>query len=282
MRRGVLQKKLTVALPYVAVIPFLLFIIFPFLWMVLTSFRTSSEIYSMSPNPFRLTKITLEHYIFLFETTLFTRWYINTLLVAGTTTIISVCASLLAGYSLARLRFRGSRVIGMGVFFAYLVPASLLFIPLSVILGRLDLLDNLLSLILTYPTFMIPFCTWLLMGYFANIPKDIEEAALVDGASRLQTLLRVVFPAALPGIVASTIFSFLASWGHLLYAVAFTSRAENNVLTNALVTSLIRGDVYYYGSLMAGAVMVAIPVVVLFSFILDYYVQGLTQGATKF
>ena len=250
--------------------------------MVITSFRISSEIYSLQPNTFIIETVTLEHYRFLFKTTQFLTWYRNTLIVAGVTTFVSVTVSLLAGYSLARLRFKGSRTMGMGIFFTYLIPPSLLFIPLSTILGRMDMIDSIFALFFTYPTFMIPFCTWLLMGYFANIPKDIEEAALVDGATRLQTLIKIVFPAARPGIVAAIIFSFLASWGHLLYATAFTSRDSNKVLTTAVVTSLIRGDVYYYGSLMAGAVLTCVPVVILFSFILDNYVAGLTQGATKY
>lgn len=282
MRIGKFRKRFVTVLPYIAFIPFFIFIVFPFAWMVLTSFKTTAEIYSFSPNPFKISTFTLDRYKFLFTKTLFVRWYLNTLYVASTTTVISVFVSLLAGYSLARIRFKGAKTIGMAVFFTYLVPPSLLFISLSWVLGRLNLTDSPLALILTYPTFMIPFCTWLLMGYFANIPKEIEEAALVDGASRLQTLVRIVLPSAMPGIIASTIFSFLVAWGHLLYAVAFTSRDTNKVLTTALVTSLIRGDVYFYGELMAGAVMVAVPVIIMFSFILDYYVQGLTQGATKY
>lgn len=277
-----IRKNLITAIPYIAAVPFLVFIVFPFLWMVITSFRIPEEIYSLSPNPFRITKLTFQHYKFLFETTQFTTWYRNTLVVTTTTTVLSVSVSLLAGYSLARLKFTGAHAMGMGIFFTYLVPPSLLFIPLFIILSRLQLHDTPYALILTYPTFMIPFCTWLLMGYFANIPRDIEDAAMVDGATRLQVLTKVVFPAAKPGIIAAIIFSFLASWGHLLYASAFVSKNSNKVLTSAVVTSLIRGDVYYYGSLMAGAVLTSVPVIILFSFILDHYVAGLTQGATKY
>ncbi len=276
------RKTLITIIPYIAVIPFLIFIVFPYAWMVITSFRIPEEIYSLSSNPFYITKMTFEHYKFLFQTTQFTTWYRNSVLVTTITTVLSVSVSLLAGYSLARLKFRGARTIGMGIFFTYLVPPSLLFIPLFIILGKLRLLDTHYALILSYPTFMIPFCTWLLMGYFANIPRAIEDAAMVDGATRLQVLFKVVFPAAKPGIIAAIIFSFLTSWGHLLYASAFISKNSNKVLTSAVVTSLIRGDVYYYGPLMAAAVLTSVPVIILFSFILDNYVAGLTQGATKY
>jgi len=276
------QRSLRIAVPYIVVIPFLIFIVFPFLWMVITSFRIPSEIYTLSPNPFHITTVTLQHYRYLFKETLFAVWYRNSLIIATVTTTLSVGVSLLAGYSLARLRFRGSRAMGVGIFFTYLIPPTLLFIPLAIILNRLNLLDTLYSLIFSYPTFMIPFCTWLLMGYFASIPRNIEEAAMVDGATRLQVLFKVVFPIARPGIIATVIFSFLTAWGHLLYASAFTSRSEVKVLTTGVVTNLIRGDTYYYGSLMAGAVLTAVPVVIMFSFILDNYVAGLTKGATKY
>jgi multiple sugar transport system permease protein len=196
-------------------------------------------------------------------------------------TAISVIISTAAAYGLVRIPFRGSAAFSIGIFVTYLVPPTLLFIPLSRVVTALGLSDSRLSLIVTYPTFIVPFCTWLLMSYFATIPKELEECAIVDGATRWQALVKIVLPVALPGVVTATLFSFTLAWGELIYAMTFIASGPYKTLTAGAVADLIRGDVFYWGPLMAGALLASIPVVIAYGFLMDYYVSGLVTGATK-
>jgi multiple sugar transport system permease protein len=195
-------------------------------------------------------------------------------------TFISLVCSVLAAYAIERLRFKGSRGIGMAIFLAYLVPPSILFIPLAAMIYKLQLYDTRLALILTYPTFLIPFCTWLLMGYFKSIPFELEECALIDGASRLQILTKIILPLAVPGMISAGIFSFTLSWNEFIYALTFVSSSEVKTVPVGVITELIEGDVYHWGALMAGALLGSLPVAVLYSFFVEYYVSGMT-GAVK-
>jgi len=195
-------------------------------------------------------------------------------------TFLSLFAAVLAAYAIERLRFYGSRQVGLAIFFAYLVPPSILFIPLSLIVFKLGLFDSVWALILTYPTFLIPFCTWLLMGYFRTIPYELEECALIDGATRWQILIKIMLPLAVPGLISAGIFAFTLSWNEFIYALTFISSSENKTVPVAVVTELVEGDVYHWGSLMAGALLGSLPVAVLYSFFVEYYVSGMT-GAVK-
>jgi multiple sugar transport system permease protein len=192
-----------------------------------------------------------------------------------------MAVSILAAYSLARMRFLGSATLATGVFLTYLVPETLLFIPLFKIVGGLHLLNSYWSLVLVYPTIAVPFCTWILIGYFSSIPRELDEAALIDGCNHLQMLIKVFIPVALPGIIAAIIFAFTVAWAQFLYPLAFLYSEDQLVLTVGTVTTLIRGDVYHWGGLMAGALLAAAPPVILYAFLMDYYIAGLTSGATK-
>ncbi len=254
--------------------------LFPFYWMFITSVRPDEELYSVDVSPFYTLHPTLTHFRFLFHESFFGHWLWNTLFVAVLSTAISLFCGILAGYALARLRFRGATTMGIGIFITYLVPPTLLFIPLVAVVGAFHLLDSVWSLILTYPTFLIPFCTWLLMGYFKTIPREIEECARIDGASRIQTMVRIVLPSAMPGILSAGIFAFTLSANEFLYALVFLSSPQQKTVPVGVVSELIRGDVFFWGPLMAGALLGSIPVAIIYSFFVDYYVQGMT-GAVK-
>src|SRR2546428_1805365 len=206
---------------YIPLLLLLLVTLFPFCWMAVTSFKSASELFDFSVSPLWVRDPTLAWYQHLFTQTNFPRWALNTAIVAIVSTLISLFCSVLAGYSLARLRYRGADSIGWGIFVTYLVPPTLLFLPLTFVIPEPHLFNNLWALILTYPTFLIPFCTWMLMGFFQGIPRELEEAALVDGASRLQAMVRIVIPLALPGILSAGMFAFTLSWGEFLYALVF-------------------------------------------------------------
>lgn len=267
---------------YLALIPFVLFLLFPFYWMLVTSLKTDQELYNPGSIPLLVQKgITLDHYTFLFTETNFITWFLNSTIVAILVTAFSVTISVLAAYSLARLRFRGSNFFGMGIFVTYLVPPTLLFIPLSRVISFLNLTDTIWALVIAYPTFAIPFSTWLLMGYFRTIPRELEECAMVDGATRLQALIRIVLPVAIPGITTAALFTFTLSWGEFIYALSFIAQSAHRTLPVGVVAELRRGDVFFWGSLMAGALIASIPVVIAYSFFTDYFVSGLTAGATK-
>jgi len=266
---------------YIPLFMFLVLILFPFYWMTIASIKPDQELYTVRMSPFIVRNPTASHWLFLFGETLFARWSINTFLIATASTLISLTCGVLAGYSLARLRFAGSTAIGVSIFVTYLVPPTLLFIPLSRVIATLGLMDNPLALILSYPTILVPFCTWLLMGYFKTIPKELEECARIDGATRFQAFYRIILPLATPGILSAGIFAFTLSWNEFLFALVFLSTPEYKTLSVGVVSELIRGDTFYWGPLMAGALFGSIPVAIVYSFFVEYYVAGLTGGAVK-
>ena len=265
---------------YVPLAVFLFVLLFPFYWMVITTLKPNEELLSREGNPFWVIHPTLAHIKKLLFETAYPDWLWNTMLVSAVSTALSLVCSVLAAYAIERLRFRGARYFGMAIFLAYLVPPSILFIPLATMVYTLGLFDTRLALILTYPTFLIPFCTWLLMGYFKSIPLELEECALIDGASRWQILWRIVLPLAVPGLISAGIFAFTLSWNEFIYALTFVSSSEVKTVPVGVVTELVEGDVYHWGSLMAGALFGALPVALLYSFFVEYYVSGLT-GAVK-
>jgi multiple sugar transport system permease protein len=271
------RRIVTVWLPLTV---FLIVLLFPFYWMVITTFKPDAELLSREGNPFWVHNPTLAHIKKLLFDTAYPDWLWNTMLVSVVSTFLSIVCSVLAAYAIERLRFRGSRYVGVTIFMAYLVPPSILFIPLAAMVYKLDLFDTRLALILTYPTFLIPFCTWLLMGYFKSIPYELEECALIDGASRWQILVRIILPLAVPGLISAGIFAFTLSWNEFIYALTFISSSEVKTVPVGVVTELVEGDVYHWGSLMAGALFGSLPVAALYSFFVEYYVSGLT-GAVK-
>ena len=267
---------------YVNIVPFVCFALFPFYYMVITSLKSDTELYNLKAVPFLVqTGVITDHYRYLFFKTEFWTWMKNSLIISVTATGVSLVIATLAGYSLARLRYRGVGSFGTAVFITYLVPPTLLFLPLSQVVVWLGISDTIWALIVTYPTFLVPFSTWLLMGYFRTIPREVEECALVDGASRMQTLRKIVLPMAIPGIVCVTLFGFTLTWNEFTYALTFVSQTAHKTAVVGVTADLIRGDIFYWGSLMAGAVVASLPIVVIYVWFLDYYVSGLTAGAVK-
>src|SRR3954464_15352294 len=259
---------------------FVFVLLFPFYWMATTALKPNAELLSREGNPFWVAKPTLDHFRHLIFETPYPEWMWNTIVVTVIATFTSLACSVLAAYAIERLRFRGSKPAGLAIFLAYLVPPSILFIPLAAIVFKLGLFDTRWALILTYPTFLIPFCTWLLMGYFRSIPYELEECALIDGATRLQILVRIVLPLAVPGLISAGIFAFTLSWNEFIYALTFIQSSENKTVPVGVLTELVRSDVYEWGALMAGALFGSLPVVILYSFFVDYYVSSMT-GAVK-
>jgi multiple sugar transport system permease protein len=265
---------------YVPLTVFVVVLLFPFYWMTMTAFKPDAELLSRDTNPFWIVSPTIEHFVKLLLHTSYPQWMWNTLVVSVLSTCGSLVASVLAAYAIERLRFRGAKIVGLAIFFAYLVPPSILFIPLATIVVNLGLFDTRWALILTYPTFLIPFCTWLLMGYFRSIPYELEECALIDGATRWQILVKIVLPLAVPGLISAGIFAFTLSWNEFIYALTFISSSEVKTVPVGVVTELVEGDIYHWGPLMAGALLGSFPVAILYSFFVEYYVSGLT-GAVK-
>ncbi len=258
----------------------MILLLFPFYWMLITSFKPDPELYDVRLDPLLIQHPTLAQIRHLLSQTHYVRWLYNTMFIAVFATLISLVASLLAAYGIQRLQFRGSGSLGVAIFLSYLVPPTILFIPLAHIIFSLRLWDTPWSLILTYPTFLIPFCTWLLMGYFKTFPKELEECAMIDGATRIGILIRIVVPLSIPGILSCGIFSFTLSWNEYLYALVFLSDTLQKTVPVGVTTELIRGDVYSWGPLMAGALLGSVPVALVYSFFVEYYVTGLT-GALK-
>jgi len=276
------RKKMSVKLSYIALIPYLIFFLFPLYWMLITSFKTDTEITSLKGIPLIIqSKPTLAHYKMILFKTRFLTWFKNSVIIVGVVTVITMVVSIFAAYAISRLRFFGSRYFGVGVFCTYLVPPALLFIPFYKVVGILGLLNTKWCLLFLYPTLTVPFCTWILIGYFTAIPRALDEAAFVDGATYIQMLTKVFLPVAAPGLIAATLFAFGVSWAQFLYPLAYIYREHEMVLTNGIYTTLIRGDVYFWGELMGGALLASIPVVVVFAFLMDYYVAGLTRGTIK-
>ncbi|HXD41881.1 MAG TPA: carbohydrate ABC transporter permease [Ramlibacter sp.] len=265
---------------YIPLAIFVFVMLFPFYWMGITAFKPDQELISREGNPFLVAAPTLAHFKKLIFDTSYPDWLWNTILVSVVSTFASLAAAVLAAYAIERLRFQGARQVGLSIFLAYLVPPSILFIPLAHLVFQLGLFDTRWALILTYPTFLIPFCTWLLMGYFRTIPYELEECALIDGATRFQILWKIILPLSVPGLISAGIFAFTLSWNEFIYALTFVSSSEVKTVSVAVVTELVEGDVYHWGPLMAGALLGSLPVAVIYSFFVEYYVSGMT-GAVK-
>jgi multiple sugar transport system permease protein len=255
----------------------------PVYWMIITTFKPDQDLYNLKAFPlfFNEHGITFDHLALLFNRTGFKTWLLNTFIVSVAVVLITLGVSIPAGYALARLRFRGAEPLTIGIFMTYLVPTTLLFLPLVKVIAAIGLFDKLGSLILAYPTFTIPFCTWLMAGFFKTIPIEIEEAAMVDGCSRIGAIVRIILPLSLAGMLTVGIFAFTLSMQDFIYALTFVSSSDQKVVNIGVVTELIRGDVFFWGSLMAGALIAGIPVAILYSFFLDYFVRGITGGAVK-
>ena len=262
-----------------AIIIFVL--LFPFYWMALTAIKPDEQLLDLETySPFWTWNPTFKHiYKLLFQSN-YPRWLWNTMYVASAATALSLFASVLAAYAIVRLRFRGAELVGGLIFLAYLVPPSILFIPLASIIYQYGLIDSPLSLILVYPTILIPFSTWLLMGYFKSIPFELEECALIDGASRWQILTKIVLPLAIPGLISAFIFSFTLCWNEFIYALTFISTTANKTVPVAIVNEFVDGDIYRWGALMAGALVGSLPLVILYTFFVEHYVSAMT-GAVK-
>jgi len=263
---------------------FILGLLFPFYWMLVTTLKPDGELYRPWNHPlyspFWTSAPTLDHVKSLLLETLFGTWMWNTMLIALAATLISLFCGVIAGYALSRLRFRWAGLLGTAIFVTYLVPQTLLFIPLAEIIRDYNIGDTPWALILTYPTFLIPFCTWLMMGYFKTIPKELEECARIDGATRWQAMVYIILPIALPGILSAGIFAFTLSWNEFIYALVFLSSPEQKTVPVGVTSELIRGDVFFWGSLMAGALLGSIPVAFVYSFFVEHYVAGMT-GSVK-
>ncbi|MEZ5805085.1 MAG: carbohydrate ABC transporter permease [Rhizobiaceae bacterium] len=266
---------------YLPLAIFVFVLLFPFYWMAITAVKPNEQMTNFNDySPFWVINPTLEHIRYLLFDTSYPGWLLNTVLISVAATFLSLLAAVFAAYAIERLRFSGSRQVGLAIFLAYLVPPSILFIPLSVMVFNLGLYDTPFALILTYPTFLVPFCTWLLMGYFRSIPFELEECALIDGASRWQILTKIILPLSVPGLISAGIFAFTLSWNEFIYALTFIQSSENKTVPVGVLTELVRSDVYEWGALMAGALIGSLPVVILYSFFVDYYVSSMT-GAVK-
>jgi multiple sugar transport system permease protein len=265
-----------------ALTPFVIFAAFPVYWMLLTAFKQVNDLYNLQNNPilFHLAP-TLDQVRYLLESTPYITWFINTVEVGGLVVAVTLLISVPAAYVLARSSFPGSTTLGIGIFLTYLVPPTLLFLPLSQLVVGLGLINTKWALVLVYPTFTIPFCTWLLMGFFKSVPREITEAARVDGCSRLGALFRVVLPVSVPGLLTIVIFAFTLVMQDYVYGLTFVSSSDQKLITLGVVTDLVRGDVFFWGSLMAGALIIAIPVAIVYNIFLDQFVQGITGGALK-
>jgi len=265
-----------------AVAFFVILTAFPFYWMVITSLKENSDLYSVENIPFWFNEApTLEHYRYLFEQTMFVRWLINSLVIGVCVVAITLLTAVPAGYSLARLGGRKGEALGIGIFLTYLVPPTLLFLPLSRIVAELGLQNSMWSLVLVYPTFTIPFCTWLLMGFFKALPREIEEAAIVDGCSLFGAFIKMAIPLSLPAILTVVIFTFTLTLQEFVYALTFVSSTAQKPITLGVTTDLVRGDIFFWGEIMAGALLASIPVAIADNLFLDRFISGITGGAVK-
>ena len=275
------ERRWALIWAYISLIFSAIILLTPPVYMLITSLKTSAEIADQKGNPWIVRNPTLENYWELITNSLFQGFFINSVIVTVVVVALTMVISILAAFALARMRFWGSQVLATGVFLTYLVPDTLLFIPLYQIVGGLGLLNSIWGLVLVYPTLTVPFCTWIMIGYFASIPKELDEAALIDGATWPQMLLKIFVPVALPGIIAATIFAFTVSWAAFVYPTAFITTPDQMPLTIGVVSQLVRGDVFVWGQITAGALLAALPPVIVYAFLMDYYIAGLTAGATK-
>jgi multiple sugar transport system permease protein len=261
---------------------FVILAAFPFYWMVITAFKSNSDLYDVTNVPFWFNEPpTLEHLTYLFKETLFGRWLLNSLIIGVCVTVITLVTAVPAGYSLARMTSRKGEALGIAIFLTYLVPPTLLFLPLSRIMAELGLQNSMWSLVLVYPTFTIPFCSWLLMGFFKALPPEIEEAAIVDGCSLFGAFIKMAIPLSLPAILTVVIFTFTLTLQEFVYALTFVSSSSQKPITLGVSTDLIRGDVFFWGEIMAGALIAAIPVAIAYNLFLDRFISGITGGAVK-
>lgn len=269
-------------LVYAGLLPFIFIAVFPVFWMAITAFKTDNDLVNPRVFPFWFHQApTWSHFTYLFQHTYYGNWVYNTLVIAVAVSLITLLVAVPAGYALARVGLPGSENLGIAIFLGYLIPPILLFIPLSRVVSLVHLIDTKWALVLIYPTFTIPYCTWLMSGFFKTVPPEIEEAALVDGCGRLGALLRTVIPVSWAGILTAVIFAFTLSMQDFLYSLVFVSVSDQKPVPLGVATDLIRGDVYYWGSLMAGALLVGVPVAVLYSFFLDQFISGITSAAVK-
>jgi multiple sugar transport system permease protein len=259
----------------------LVFLLGPFYWMVVTALKPNSELYNVARSPLYVQSPTLDHFVYLFTRTEFLRWTKNTLVISVFATAISLAMGVPAGYALARLRFRGSGLIGTGVIVTYLVPTTLLFIPMVQVMTSVGLVDSYWALVVVYPTFLAPFITWLMAGYFKTIPAELEECARIDGTNRLGAMWRIAIPLARPGIVSAGIFAFTLSWNEFIYALTLVTASTERTIPVGVLVQLTRADFYFWGPLMAGALAGSIPIALIYSFFVDQYAAGLTAGAVK-
>jgi multiple sugar transport system permease protein len=267
---------------YGAVAFFFVLAAFPFYWMLITSFKSNADLYNLTSIPFWFNEPpTLEHFRYLFEQTLFFRWLLNSLVIGVCVVAITLVTAIPAGYSLARMTGRNGEALGIGIFLTYLVPPTLLFLPLSRVVAELGLQNSMWSLVVVYPTFTIPFCTWLMMGFFKSMPPEIEEAAIVDGCSLFGSFVKMTIPLSLPGILTVVIFTFTLTLQEFVYALTFISASDQKPITLGVATDLIRGDVFYWGEIMAGALLASIPVAIAYNLFLDRFISGITGGAVK-
>jgi multiple sugar transport system permease protein len=267
---------------YAAVAFFVILSAFPFYWMLITSLKSNPDLYNVTNIPFWFNEApTLEHFRYLFEQTLFARWLLNSLVIGVCVVAITLVTAVPAGYSLARLTGRNGEALGIGIFLTYLVPPTLLFLPLSRVVADLGLQNSMWSLVVVYPTFTIPFCTWLLMGFFKAMPPEIEEAAIVDGCSLLGAFFKMAIPLSLPGILTVVIFTFTLTLQEFVYALTFISSSAQKPVTLGVATDLIRGDIFFWGEIMAGALIASIPVAIAYNLFLDRFIAGITGGAVK-
>ncbi len=266
---------------YIPLAVFVVGMLFPFYWMLITSIKPNRELYNAKIMPLIVYQPTLKHYVDLLYETNFLLWTYNTMLVAVVTTVISLVIGTMMAYPLARMRFPGTAVVAIGVAATYLVPQPLLFIPMADIINRLELGNTLTAVMLTYPTLLIPFSAWLLMGYFKSVPRELEDAARIDGATRLQTMFRVFLPLCTPGFISAGIFAFTLAQNEFLYALIFLTNTSVRTVPVGAIAELIRGDVFYWGQLMAAALLGSIPVAIIYSFFVEHYVAGLTAGSVK-
>ena len=267
---------------YAALAGFVIMAAFPFYWMLITAFKTNSDLYDLSNIPFWFNDPpTLEHFRYLFNQTLFVQWLVNSLIIGVCVVAITLVTALPAGYTLARLAGRSAEALGIGIFLTYLVPPTILFLPLSRIITMIGLQNSMWALVLVYPTFTIPFCTWLLMGFFRAVPREVEEAAIVDGCSLFGSFVKMILPLSLPAILTVVIFTFTLSLQEFVYALTFISSSAQKPITLGIATDLVRGDIYYWGELMAGALIASVPVAIAYNLFLDRFIAGITGGAVK-
>ncbi|NDJ62220.1 MAG: carbohydrate ABC transporter permease [Chloroflexi bacterium] len=270
------------SLTYLIVTLFVIFTAFPFYWMLIATFKTSPDLYIPSNNPFIFNQPpTLDNLDLLFNRTNYPQFLVNSLFVGIMVVLITLLLSVPASYSLARLTGRWGERLGILIFMVYLIPPTLLFIPMSRVVSILDLRDSIWSLIVIYPTFTVPFCTWLLMGFMKSIPHDVEEQAMVDGYSRFGAILRVVFPLAMPGVLTVVVFAFTLTTHEFIYALAFITSSSQKVISTGVTSELIRGDVFFWQSIMAAGIIVAVPVALIYNLFLDRFIAGFTLGAVK-